>query len=148
MIVYLLDVNVLLALSDPCHIHHEFSHIWFQKLGQNLWATCPITQNGFTRIISHPSYPNCPGNPSVALLILKRFCQDPRHRFWPSRVSLLNKKLFSSTEKISHTQITDIYLLGLAAQQRGKLATFDQNIPAHAVRGGIEALELIHAQKH
>jgi hypothetical protein len=29
MTTYLLDVNVLLALSDPMHIHHEAAHRWF-----------------------------------------------------------------------------------------------------------------------
>ncbi len=26
MTVYLLDVNVLLALSDPMHLHHDAAH--------------------------------------------------------------------------------------------------------------------------
>ena len=27
MTIYLLDVNVLLALSDPMHVHHEAAHL-------------------------------------------------------------------------------------------------------------------------
>ena len=34
MTIYLLDVNVLLALSDPMHIHHEAAHRWFAAKGQ------------------------------------------------------------------------------------------------------------------
>ncbi|MBE0410395.1 MAG: phage integrase N-terminal SAM-like domain-containing protein [Anaerolineales bacterium] len=44
---------------------------------------------------------------------------------------------------ISHAQITDIYLTGLAVHKKGKLATLDQHIPVHVVRGGDDALELI-----
>ncbi len=58
MTIYLLDVNVLLALSDPMHIHHEAAHRWFAAKGQSAWATSPITENGFVRIASHPNYPN------------------------------------------------------------------------------------------
>ena len=42
---------------------------------------------------------------------------------------------------ITHAQITDVYLLGLAVSKKGKLATLDQRIPAEAVRGGLQALE-------
>ena len=31
--IALLDVNVLIALIDPQHVHHERSHLWFQAQG-------------------------------------------------------------------------------------------------------------------
>lgn len=31
--VYLLDVNVLIALADPAHVQHEPAHAWFAKEG-------------------------------------------------------------------------------------------------------------------
>ena len=40
----LLDVNVLIALLDPDHVHHRSATGW---LVQNLhlgWASCPLTQ--------------------------------------------------------------------------------------------------------
>ena len=52
MTPYLLDVNVLLALCDPMHVHHEAAHRWFAEKGSQAWATCPITENGFVRIAS------------------------------------------------------------------------------------------------
>jgi predicted nucleic acid-binding protein len=42
MTVYLLDVNLLLALSDPIHVHHEAAHHWFGQTGRQAWATCPL----------------------------------------------------------------------------------------------------------
>jgi predicted nucleic acid-binding protein len=55
MTTYLLDVNLLLALTDPMHIHHESAYRWFAGKGQKAWATCPLTENGFVRIASYPA---------------------------------------------------------------------------------------------
>ena len=37
--MHLLDVNVLVALFDPAHIHHEAAHEWFGTAGPAGWAT-------------------------------------------------------------------------------------------------------------
>ena len=50
MTTFLLDVNVLLALSDPMHAHHEAAHRWFAQCGRQSWATCPLTENGFVPV--------------------------------------------------------------------------------------------------
>jgi predicted nucleic acid-binding protein len=52
----LLDVNVLVALFDPDHVHHEVAHDWFADNGPRGWATCPLTESGFVRVVSNPSY--------------------------------------------------------------------------------------------
>ena len=52
----LFDVNVLLALFDPGHIHHGAAQAWWRSHRPEGWATCPLTQNGFVRIISKPGY--------------------------------------------------------------------------------------------
>ena len=143
--VHLLDVNVLLALCDPRHLHHDAAHGWFKKLGTDGWATCPVTENGFIRIASHPKYPNRPGSPSLVAGILQEFCLNPQHEFWPDSLSLLDGSIFSHAALLAHSQITDVYLLGLAVQNKGKLATFDQDIAVAAVTGGKQALELIKA---
>ena len=56
----LLDVNALVALFDEAHVHHEAAHAWFQDRRSDMWVTCPITENGLLRILSHPAYPNSP----------------------------------------------------------------------------------------
>ena len=141
MTPYLLDVNVLLSLSDPMHIHHESAHRWFAEKGQQAWATCPLTENGFVRIASHPNYPNRPGDVTAVLAILRQFCETPGHHFWTEDISIL--EILEPNSIITHAQITDVYLLGLAVRKRGKLATLNQRIPVDAVRGGRKALELI-----
>jgi predicted nucleic acid-binding protein len=88
MTTYLLDVNVLIALSDPMHLHHDAAHRWFGSHGKESWATCPITENGFVRIASHPSYPNRPGDTPVVLSLLRQMCAVEGHHFWPDGITI------------------------------------------------------------
>ena len=141
MTVYLLDVNLLLALSDPLHEHHEVAHRWFGERGREAWATCPITENGFVRIASHPRYPNRPGDSTVVLSILQQFCAAEGHHFWAADASL--QDMLEPGYEVTSAQVTDLYLLGLAVRQGGKLATLDRRIPGAAVRDGLRALEQI-----
>ena len=145
MTVHLLDVNLLLALCDPRHVQHDAAHRWFGATGRRGWATCPIVENGFVRIASQPRYPNSPGGPALVTELLRKFCRHPRHVFWPDAISLLDRELFVSGSSLSSRQITDAYLLALAVRHGGRLATFDQGIPAAAVTGGTGAVELIPA---
>jgi len=140
---YLLDINVLLALTDPAHVHHDLSHQWFVDKGQNAWATCPLTENGFIRIASHPKYPNRPGDVSAVRAILQQICHASGHHFWIEDLSILD--ILKPDAVITHSHITDAYLLGLAARRQGKLATLDRRIPVDAVHGGRRALELLNS---
>ena len=141
MTTYLLDINVLLALCDSRHVHHEAAHRWFADKGNQSWATCPLTENGFVRIASHPNYPNRPGDVHAVCAILHQLCDGRSHQFWAEDISI--RQILEASAIITHTQITDVYLAGLAVHRKGKLATLDQRIPVGAVRGGSEALELI-----
>ena len=143
MSTYLLDVNVLLALTEPQHVHHEAAHRWFAEKGAEAWATCPLTENGFVRIASHPSYPNRPGDVAAILGLLHRLCQAEGHRFWTQDISI--RDILRTDVVVSHSHVTDVYLLGLAVQKQGMLATLDQRIPADEVEGGVAALEIIPA---
>lgn len=51
MTIFLPDVNVLIALLDPAHIHHNDSHDWFSATGHKAWATCPLTENSVLGIL-------------------------------------------------------------------------------------------------
>ncbi|MDZ4720490.1 MAG: TA system VapC family ribonuclease toxin [Roseiflexaceae bacterium] len=141
MTIFLLDVNVLLALSDPMHIHHDAAHRWFAILGKSGWATCPWTENGFVRIASHPNYPNRPGDPQQVITILRQLCSVPSHIFWPDDVTI--REIIPPSAIITHNHVIDIYLLGLAMAHGGKLATFDRRIAHRNMPGGSAALELM-----
>jgi predicted nucleic acid-binding protein len=41
--IALLDVNVLVALFDPDHVHHDLAHGWFADDGAAGWATATAT---------------------------------------------------------------------------------------------------------
>ena len=141
MSVYLLDVNVLLALTDPVHVHHKAAHRWFETVGRTAWATCPLTENGYVRILSHPTYPNRPGDAVAVLGLLRQFCAAEGHRFWADDVSV--RDVLRPGAVLTHTQVTDVYLLGLAVHHRGKLATLDRRISPDPVADGDTALELL-----
>ena len=137
----LLDVNLLLALSDPMHVHHEAAHRWFAETGKLAWATCPITENAYVRIASNPRYPNRPGSPIAVLGLLREFCSLDGHQFWPANISL--REMVPVEAVVGHNQLTDVYLLGLAIHHGGRLATLDRRIPAELLEGGESAMELI-----
>jgi uncharacterized protein len=130
----LLDVNVLIALFDSGHVHHEPAHDWFADHHAIGWATCPLTENGFLRYLTHSRRP-VEEDRATVLGSLRKLCSSGHHEFWPDAVSLRDASLFDASAIVSHRQLTDVYLLGLATRMGGTLATFDAHVPLHAVRG-------------
>jgi len=133
--VTLLDVNVLVALVDADHVHHELAHDWFADRGSQSWATCPVTENGFVRVLTNPAYQGGELRPDAVIALLRRFCANPNHSSWTDAVSLRDTRLFDVSFIRGHRQLTDVYLLGLARHMKGQLATFDRTIPLKAVVG-------------
>ena len=131
----LLDVNVLVALFDPDHIHHEMAHDWFAQDGRASWTTCPVTEAGFLRVLSNPRYTGAVIRAADLAERLRRFCGSGGHQFWQDELSLLDESLFDLSRIAGHRQLTDVYLLGLAHKRRGRLVTFDRAIPVRAVKG-------------
>ncbi len=128
-------MNVLVALFDPAHDNHEDAHRWFGRNRKYGWATCPITINGFIRVLSNPAYPTVEANPAEVAGRLRSFCSTTDHHFWEDSVSLMDESLFRPLMIGGHQKITDAYLLGLAVRNHGRLATFDRSIPLKAVQG-------------
>lgn len=130
----LFDINVLLAIVDGDHVDHGRAWEWLDAEIVHGWASCPVTENGFVRIISQPRYP-CPVPTSQALLLLRQACVPPYHQFWSCDVSLLDVKVLDSTRVHGPKQVTDLYLLALAVHNDGRFVTFDRSVPSSAVRG-------------
>ena len=137
--VVLLDVNVLVALFDSAHVHHEAAHDWFSDHRAQGWATCPVTENGFVRVLSNPAYGLERLRGQAIAERLNKFRASGHHAFWPDAVSLCDGTLFNLGMASGHRQVTDIYLLGLAVRMKGCLATFDRSIPLKAVVGATPA---------
>jgi uncharacterized protein len=133
--IALLDVNVLVALFDPDHVHHELAHDWFADHGRAGWATCPLTENGFVRVLANPAYAATVARVPDLVARLRRFCGSGGHVFWPDTPSLGDLTVFDASMVAGYRQLTDIYLLGLAHTRGGRLATFDRAIPLRAVKG-------------
>lgn len=135
MSAFLLDVNVLVALFDPDHVHHEIAHDWFADHRSDGWATCPTTERGFLRVLSNPAYGASISRPVDVLERLRLFQTSEHHRFWPEAVSLTDLTSVRPSHIRGHRQATDVALLALAVRMDGRLATFDRAIPLGAVQG-------------
>ena len=143
MSVRLLDVNVIISLLDSAHVHHGLAVEWFDRTAAKQgWSTCPITENGFIRIVSHMSYPNMRMTPGLAAQSLNTFQAAFRgsFRFWPDDVSLADSTLFDLHRLTTSGQTTDAYLAGLAFRKGGRLATLDRGIQWRTIRGADAAL--------
>ena len=138
---FLLDVNALIALLDPSHLHHERAHAWFEVYGMGDWVSCPTTENGIVRIISNPKYSN-PQPAQAVLDSLESLCGVGNHRFAADAVSLLGAGV-ERAGLLSSSQVTDTYLLRLAVSLGAQLATFDRRIVISAVPMGSEAVFFI-----
>ncbi len=130
----LLDVNVLIALLDADHVAHGVASEWFGTEGRHGWASCPITQNGCVRIMSHHGYPGTRSPHEVASR-LRQATELEQHEFWPDAVSLLDSRQVDTTRVHSPRQLTDVYLLALAVSHNGRLVTFNKAISRDAVTG-------------
>ena len=131
----LLDVCSLLALIDANHQFHLKVSAWFALNAPICgWASCPLTQNGATRILGNSGYPN-QQLPQTTLLKLAAMFAKPEHDFWPDSVSLTDPAVFNQGIILTSGQLTDVYLLGLAVKNGGRLVTTDSKILTTAVVG-------------
>lgn len=142
---HLLDINVLIALSDPGSDFHTAALRWIDALKQPVLATCPLTENGFLRVYGHPQYPGGPGSIAAALTPLIVIRRRPNHIFLPDDYSLADASQRFDLSTCSPKQLTDMYLLGLAARHGGRFATFDAHVPVKWLRDGAKALEVVRA---
>jgi uncharacterized protein len=131
----LLDVNLLVALFDPDHVHHDLAHDWFADNRGRGWATCAVTENGFVRVVARPGYGSPVTRPAELVDRLRQLCRVPGHRFWSDTLSLRDASLFDCSRIAGHRQLTDVYLLGLAQRHDGTLATLDHTVSAAAIVG-------------
>ena len=144
----LLDVNVLVALFDPDHVHYDVAHDWFADHREAGWATCPLTENGFVRVVSQLVRGGEIIRAPELVDRLRTFCGSGHHEFWPDAISLCDERVFNTALVRGHKQLTDIYLLGLAVKRGGYLVTFDAHVPLGAAKGARrESLVVISADK-
>lgn len=119
----LLDVNVLIALGSRDHEDKAAAERYFCALTEK-FATCPITQTGFVRVLAQIDR-------SMALTdgvaVLASICSHPKHQFIADDVNALE---LPWTAIRGHCQVTDAYLATLARKHGAMLATFDRALAA------------------
>ena len=129
----LLDINVLIALLDENHTHHNAASDWLAENIHQGWASCPLTQNGCVRIMSQPRYPNALSVSEVMIRLLSAV-STRHHGFIADDISLLDDAAVDRECLVSPRQLTDVYLLALAVEHDARLVTLDKSIPVAAVR--------------
>jgi uncharacterized protein len=137
---FLLDVNVLVALTDKNHVHHATASRWFESHRKASWGVCPFTEAGFLRVVTRSAV----GALSMeqAREVLTRLGKQPGYKFWPildpwnDLVGHLSERIFGPQ------QVTDACLLGLAIKENGVLVTLDQAI-AHLAGASFAANILV-----
>jgi toxin-antitoxin system PIN domain toxin len=141
----LFDVSMLLALFDPGHVMHRAAMTWWQSSRAHGWASCPLSENGFLRIISQRSYPRPVPLPDALATIQAQVARGG-HEFWPDDLSILDAERINHTRLLGPAQITDIYLLALAVRHNGRLVTLDRSMDSTSVRNAAPANLVIVGQ--
>ena len=142
MKVSLLDVNVLVALAWPNHVHHARAHAWFRDARASGWATSPLTQSGFVRVSSNVRAVPEARTPVEAMALLRRIVRLPGHEFWPDDTAAANEDGGPLALVVGYRQVADAHLLTLAMRRGGRLATFDAGV-RDLVPGDVEADGLV-----
>jgi hypothetical protein len=125
---YLLDVNVLMAISWPDNVNHAAAQRWFRDHRKAGWATCPMTQTAFVRLSSNRSVTENALHPPAAISVLEKNTQNAYHEFWSDNLTLPEAVAPFRDRIHGHQQIADAYLLGLSMRKKARLVTFDKAI--------------------
>jgi toxin-antitoxin system PIN domain toxin len=125
---FLLDVNVLVALLWPAHEDHGRVQEWFGAHERYGWATCPLTQAAFVRIVSNPAFSPDAVRPQEASDLLSTNLTHSSHQFWTDAISFADAVKPFRMKLLGHRQVTDAYLLGLVLHRQARLATLDKAI--------------------
>jgi uncharacterized protein len=125
---FLLDTNVLIAMAWPTHRAHEKVQGWLARHAREGWATCPLTQTAFVRILSNPAFSPNALTPADALMLLEANLGHPAHRFWADEISFVEALKPFVPRLTGHQQVTNAYLMGLAIHKKGKLVTMDRAV--------------------
>lgn len=119
MTTYLLDANVLIALTVREHEHHDRCSRWFGGFStDDGFATCPTVEGALLRFLVRVGERS-----SAAQAVVTALRSDPRHAFWPDALSYADVDLAGVR---GHRQVTDSYLATLAADRAALLATLDE----------------------
>ena len=139
--MFLLDVNMLIALAWDDHVGHQAAHRWFVDNTQAGFATCHVTQSGFLRVSLQLYGASRRLTPQVAVQMLGSLTANGSHMFWEDGPVESTSDVWSVVR--THRQITDTNLFLIARRNQGKLATFDGGIQSSLPRLQREWIEIV-----
>lgn len=113
---FLIDANVLIALTVSEHEHHETAQAWLKSVERV--AICPIVQGSLARFLLRSG--ECG---STVASVLSQLRTMPKLEFWNDDLDYADIRLDGLR---GQKQVTDTYLAALAAAHHGRLATFDR----------------------
>jgi uncharacterized protein len=117
--VYLLDANVLIALTVADHDHHARASSWAS--GITRFAVCPVVEGALVRFLVRMGE-----STTVAQKVIRALHALPGVDFWPDSLSYAAAELGHVR---GHRQVTDAYLVSLAAERAdAALATLDEGL--------------------
>jgi toxin-antitoxin system PIN domain toxin len=129
----LLDVNLLVSLAWPNHVHHAAAMRWFRRERRREWATTPITESGFVRVSSNRSAIPSAVTPSEAMALLARMRGVDGHSFLIDDVEVVTgDECVDTSRVVTYRLVTDAHLLALARRHGARLATLDRGVQALA----------------
>jgi predicted nucleic acid-binding protein len=123
-LIYLLDVNALVALG---FVNHEFHHrvaAWVRS-DSPILASCSITELGFVRVLAQAAAYGLTVAEARTLLLRLKGARTSGLTFIPDAHDVSHLPGWVRAPK----QITDGHLSKLASANGAVLATLDENIP-------------------
>ena len=119
MTTYLLDANVLIALTVADHEHHERASTW--AAGITRFAVSPVIEGALVRFLVRVGE-----SAAAAQQVLRAVHALPGCEFWQDSLSYAASDL---GRVVGHRQVTDAYLVSLAAGHTdATLATLDEGL--------------------
>lgn len=102
--MFLFDANFLIALGDADHVHHDEAQTFFTLKKQDGWATCPLTENAFLRILGHPNYPKGPSSSTR-----ENFQHYPVQKISQTTTYSLSRSKIEENSSLSTKESTQVY---------------------------------------
>jgi uncharacterized protein len=114
---YLLDANVLIALTVAEHVHHVRASAWAGTIER--FAVCPVVEGALVRFLVRVGE-----RAEAAQQVLRGLQARKGYEFWPDSLSYVQASL---NRVQGHRQVTEAYLVSLVAQRSStRLATLDE----------------------
>lgn len=137
---YLLDVNLLIALTNENHADHQRAHGWFTTVQS--WATTPLTESAFVRLMLNPLVAGRKLARTDVIAALQALRSWSGHTFLPDDSSLAESAV-DLISLIGYRQVTDFHLLNLAASHQALFATLDADFAAALIAEDRSRLTLV-----